>query len=120
MSLHAGEARKSYLCCSAPEGSPGCQFGPVRTVHTIRIELTQTVGLQHVFLEKQIGDLHRRHPFSPTCSERRDTQLDIAAIDCEGMYTTQGLTVARVSIVDGNGTSVFDELVRPDTGVEVL
>jgi RNA exonuclease 1 len=73
-----------------------------------------------VFLEKQVSDLHRRHAFSGTCSERRDTQLDIAAIDCEGMYTTQGLTVARVSIVDGNGTSVFDELVRPDAGVEVL
>jgi RNA exonuclease 1 len=49
-----------------------------------------------------------------------DTQLDIAAIDCEGIYTTQGLTVARVSIVDGNGTSIFDELVRPDAGVEIL
>lgn len=71
-------------------------------------------------MEKQISDLHRRHGFSPTCDEPKDTQLDIAAIDCEGIYTTQGLTVARVSIVDSNGTSVFDELVRPDTGVEVL
>lgn len=83
-------------------------------------EPTRTLNSKHVFLEKQINDLHRRHGFSPTCNEYRDTQLDIAAIDCEGIYTTQGLTVARVSIVDGNGTSVFDELVRVDAGVEVL
>jgi len=35
------------------------------------------------------------------------------------IYTTGGMRVARVSIVDGSGTEVFDEFVRMDDGVEV-
>lgn len=34
------------------------------------------------------------------------------------IYTTGGLRVARVSVVDGAGTEIFDELVRMDDGVE--
>jgi len=41
--LHTGEAQKSYLCCSAPEGSPGCQFGPVRAAYAKQTELAQTL-----------------------------------------------------------------------------
>lgn len=36
------------------------------------------------------------------------------------IYTTGGMRVARVSLVDGSGTEVFDELVRMDPGVEVM
>jgi RNA exonuclease 1 len=40
-------------------------------------------------------------------------------LDCEMVYTTGGMRVARVSVVDGSGVEVFDELVRMDDGVEV-
>lgn len=44
----------------------------------------------------------------------------MAALDCEMIYTTGGLRVARVSIVDGSGKEVFDQLVRMDDGVHVM
>ncbi len=34
--------------------------------------------------------------------------------------TTGGSRVARVSVVDGAGKEVFDQLVRMDEGVEVM
>lgn len=36
------------------------------------------------------------------------------------VYTTGGLRVARVSVVDAMGKEVFDELVKMDDGVEVM
>lgn len=46
--------------------------------------------------------------------------LDIAALDCEMIYTTGGFRIARVSIVDASGKEVFDELIKMDDGVEVV
>ena len=78
-----------------------------------------------------------RHPFSytrgsgpldesPTNGDsaaldvKDDTALDVVALDCEMVYTTGGLRVARVSVVDAMGKEVFDELVKMDDGVEVM
>jgi hypothetical protein len=36
------------------------------------------------------------------------------------IYTTGGMSLARVSVVDGAGTEVYDEFVRLDEGVEVM
>ena len=36
------------------------------------------------------------------------------------IYTTGGMRVARVSVVDGDGKEVFDKCVRMDEGVEVM
>lgn len=36
------------------------------------------------------------------------------------IYTTGGMRVARVSVIDGAGTEIFDELVRMDDGIEVM
>ena len=96
-----------YTCCSrlTAEGE-GCIRGP------------------HVFYESKAEDLHSRHPFSlcrpPEESGSIDTALDVVALDCEMIYTTGGMRVARVSVVDGSGTEVFDQLVRMDEGVEVM
>ncbi|CAG8731366.1 2548_t:CDS:2, partial [Acaulospora colombiana] len=69
---------------------------------------------------KDIEILHQRHPFSHSSTTILTSQLDIATIDCEGFYTTQGMSVARVSVCDGDGKVVFDELVRPDEGVSIM
>ena len=45
---------------------------------------------------------------------------DVVALDCEMIYTTGGFRVARVSIIDGSGREVFDQLVRMDDGVHVM
>jgi RNA exonuclease 1 len=49
-----------------------------------------------------------------------DTSLEVVALDCEMIYTTAGMTVARVSVVDGSGNQVFDQFVRLDDGVKVM
>lgn len=97
-----------YTCCLRPtsEGG-GCIRGP------------------HVFYETDPVALHSRHAFSLTRaplsdSSVKDTALDVAAMDCEMIYTTGGSRCARVSVVDGTGAEVFDELVRMDAGVEVM
>lgn len=101
----AGERVRIYTCCSRPtsEGG-GCIRGP------------------HVFYEKDPVALHSRHAFSHTRSPRpgADSALDVAAMDCEMVYTTGGMRCARVSVVDGAGAEVFDELVRMDDGVEIM
>lgn len=105
-----GEKSRLWTCCSRAYGEEGCTRGP------------------HVFYESDPVDLHRRHAFSHTRaassssepSSSKDTALDIVALDCEMIYTTGGMRVARVSAVDSVGREVYDELVRMDEGVEVM
>jgi RNA exonuclease 1 len=68
-----------------------------------------------------VEELHSRHPFSFLAPKSSSTAvLDVVALDCEMIYTTGGFRVARVSIVDGSGKEVFDQLVRMDDGVHVM
>src|ERR1700733_11529431 len=110
--MNAGEKMRIYNCCSRPVvDGEGCVRGT------------------HVFYESKAEDLHSRHPFSSSrkasgssgksSSSTSDTALDVASLDCEMIYTTGGMRVARVSVVDGSGFEVFDELIRMDEGVEV-
>ncbi len=90
----------------------------------------------HVFYESDPEQLHRRHAFSftrqkhsnslgqngepPKAPKGSDTALDAVALDCEMIYSTGGMRVARVSVIDSAGKEIFDELVRMDEGVEVM
>ncbi|KAJ7908264.1 hypothetical protein B0H13DRAFT_2233283 [Mycena leptocephala] len=86
----SGQRERVYRCCSRAAPAPdddGCVRGP------------------HVFYESKPEDLHARHAFSYLKSPPSpSTVLDVAALDCEMIYTT----------------GVFDELVRMDDGVEVI
>ncbi|KAI0335436.1 ribonuclease H-like protein [Cubamyces sp. BRFM 1775] len=104
-----GEKRRVYTCCARTPDEEGCQTGP------------------HVFYETDPEDLHRRHAFTHTRppadaggGSNTDTALDVVALDCEMIYTTGGMRVARVSVVDSAGKEIFDEYVRMDEGVEVI
>jgi len=100
---YLGEKTRVYTCCSRPAESEGCVHGP------------------HVFYESAPEDLHARHGFSflnPPDPSRKT--LDVASMDCEMIYTTGGMRVARVSIVDGSGKEVFDEFIRMDDDVHVM
>lgn len=101
--LHAGERTRTYTCCSqtADGHAEGCSRGP------------------HVFYETDPSLLHARHPFSETQS-MTSSALDIAALDCEMIYTTGGFRIARVSVVDVSGEEVFDEFIKMDDGVKVV
>ncbi|KAI0832387.1 ribonuclease H-like protein [Trametes gibbosa] len=105
-----GEKRRVFTCCSRTPDEEGCQTGP------------------HVFYESNAEDLHRRHAFTHTRTPAdskdgaatSDTALDVVALDCEMIYTTGGMRVARVSVIDAAGKEIFDEYVRMDEGVEVI
>lgn len=99
-----GERTRLHNCCSrSVSDGEGCTHGP------------------HVFYESKVEDLHARYPFSHLQpATDTSTALDVAAIDCEMIYTTGGMRVARVSVVDGSGKEVYDQLVRMDPGVEII
>ncbi|EJU06041.1 hypothetical protein DACRYDRAFT_85886 [Dacryopinax primogenitus] len=101
-----GKKEKFYACCQSSDSREGCQLGA------------------HVFRELSTEDLHARHPFTPTAPFAADkgkgTMLDVVALDCEMIYTTQGMSCARVTVVDAGGNEVLDELVRLDEGVKPL
>ncbi len=94
---------RTYTCCSrtADGNAEGCTRGP------------------HVFYETDPSSLHARHPFSET-SPMTSTALDVAALDCEMVYTTGGFRIARVSVVNASGECVFDEFIKMDDDVEVV
>jgi RNA exonuclease 1 len=99
----AGKRTRGYACCMASAGdhADGCTRGP------------------HVFYETDPAQLHVRHAFTETPPMASST-LDIAALDCEMVYTTGGFRIARVSVVNAGGREVFDELIKMDDGVEVV
>ena len=106
MLLVTGEKVRQYTCCSALSTSEGgCVRGP------------------HVFYESDPVDLHKRHAFThtrPPGTSQPGRILEVAALDCEMIYTTGGMRVARVSIVDGDGKEVYDKYVKMDEGVHVM
>ncbi|KAL7417329.1 hypothetical protein BDY24DRAFT_166484 [Mrakia frigida] len=96
-------------CCLAPFNSPGC-----------------TSSLSHVFKETSPSDLHRRVGFKTTEQVRERLMngemggigmgggLEVGAMDCEMFYSTCGMSVGRVTLLDEEGKVVLDEFVRPD------
>jgi len=99
-----GQKVRTYTCCSRPVADgEGCSHGP------------------HVFYESKAEELHSRHPFSfLSPPELNRPKLDVIALDCEMIYTTGGMRVARVSIVDGSGKEILDEFIKMDEGVRVM
>jgi RNA exonuclease 1 len=67
--VHLGIKEKIYRCCNLVYPSPGCEIGV------------------HVFYESDVNDLHSRYPFASSSSDST-TALDVAAIDCEMLYST--------------------------------
>ena len=101
-----------WTCCSkqvggSALGDDSCCFGP------------------HVFKETAGLDLHRREAFVTTRElldsiedqSSSSSALDIVALDCELSYTTAGLTLTRLTLIDEEGEMILDELVRTRTEI---
>ncbi|EGV99518.1 RNA exonuclease 1 homolog isoform X2 [Cricetulus griseus] len=94
----AGGWETQYMCCSAAVGSVGCQ-----------------VAKQHV----QDGRKENLEGFVRTFQKElpEDSHAGVFALDCEMSYTTYGLELTRVTVVDTDMQVVYDTFVKPDNEV---
>ncbi|XP_021504541.1 RNA exonuclease 1 homolog [Meriones unguiculatus] len=94
----AGGWETQYMCCSAAVGSVGCQ-----------------VAKQHV----QDGRKENLEGFVRTFQKElpEDAHAGVFALDCEMSYTTYGLELTRVTVVDTDMQVVYDTFVKPDNEV---
>ncbi|ORX47091.1 hypothetical protein BCR36DRAFT_584905 [Piromyces finnis] len=103
-SYHFGKLRKTphsqvrlYSCCDGTVGSEGCTRGP------------------HVWKCETFDGLQDDIPFTqlPDADPSNKKLLKVVALDCEMSYTTGGLELTRITVVDWKGNTVLDELCKP-------
>lgn len=92
--------------------------------------LTEWVALSLSLQDEEASVLHSRVAFVPTRSLRRGlpssasatpaAAVDMVALDCELVYTTAGMSLARVTVLSGSGSVLLDEHVRPPAGVAIV
>ncbi|XP_015273634.1 PREDICTED: RNA exonuclease 1 homolog [Gekko japonicus] len=93
-----GGLETRYSCCEGVVGSPGCQVAKLH-VHDGRRENID--GFVKTFIKPPpLGGNH-----------------GVFALDCEMCYTTRGLELSRVTIVDPSLQVVYDTVVKPDNEV---
>ncbi|XP_042311773.1 RNA exonuclease 1 homolog isoform X2 [Sceloporus undulatus] len=90
-----GGLETRYSCCEGVVGSPGCQVAKLH-VHDGRNENTD--GFVKTFIKPP--------PL--------DGNHGVFALDCEMCYTTHGLELSRVTVVDPTLYVVYDAFVKPD------
>lgn len=95
-----GFADNSHRCCQQPAGSPGCMYANYHV--TDYLDPNNLTG----FIKTIACD-----------DDYVPTRKDIFALDCEMCYTTVGLELTRVTVVDINRKIVYDALVKPDNRI---
>jgi RNA exonuclease 1 len=91
--------KKIYQCCKEAATGTGC-----------------TVG-KHVFKQNP-KDQEKLLDFK--FLSNTSGQYNVVAFDCEMGYTTNGMEIIRISIIDWNRTVLYDRLVRPKGEVVCL
>lgn len=116
-----GIKERVFSCCPSP-GAVTCQIGPhvFRVCHTTLPRRSSLISLDTQ--DKSIEALHSRIPFISTSSlssvqSPKIPPHDIVALDCELVYTTSGMALARLTVVDSSGLVILDAHVRPHGSV---
>ncbi|WWC60601.1 uncharacterized protein I303_103175 [Kwoniella dejecticola CBS 10117] len=95
-----GRRKWIYTCCAKERGEQGCQdYIHVFSHGDDDRELAKRVGYKTV--EDIVGKKGGLGKWT-----------NVVAMDCEMIQTTAGVTLGRVTIVDENGETLLDELVR--------
>ncbi|KAM4052690.1 uncharacterized protein ACNLHF_003283 isoform 2-T2 [Anomaloglossus baeobatrachus] len=93
-----GGMETRYSCCEAAVGTPGCQMAKLH-VHDGQKENLD--GFVKTFVKLQPSD----------------GNPGIFSVDCEMCYTTHGLELSRVTVVDPGLQVVYDTFVKPDNEI---
>ncbi|XP_068095994.1 RNA exonuclease 1 homolog [Hyperolius riggenbachi] len=93
-----GGLETRYNCCEAVVGAPGCQMAKL---HVHDGQKDNLDGFIKTFPKLQPSD----------------GNPGIFAVDCEMSYTTQGLELTRVTVVNHNLQVVYDTFVKPDNEI---
>lgn len=91
---------KRYSCCKGDPSAGGCSSNPYH-VHKGELELANYEG----FVETQ-----------PKL-EREPNKHGIYALDCEMCYTTIGLELTRVTVINHKSEVVYEKLVKPANSI---
>ncbi|XP_014672441.1 PREDICTED: RNA exonuclease 1 homolog [Priapulus caudatus] len=89
----AGAWITSYTCCSGDSNSEGC-----------------SVNKLHVIDVKSLTGFVKTLPKTPPL----DGNFGVYALDCEMAYTTEGIELIRVTVVESDCKPVYETLVKPD------
>lgn len=95
-----GFADNLHRCCQQPAGTPGCMYANYHV--TEYLDYSNMTGFMKTM---DRGD------------DYVSTRKDIYALDCEMCYTTHGLELTRVTVVDVNSKIIYDALVKPDNKI---
>uniref|UniRef100_A0A1I8PY30 Exonuclease domain-containing protein n=1 Tax=Stomoxys calcitrans TaxID=35570 RepID=A0A1I8PY30_STOCA len=90
-----------HRCCQQPSGTPGCSYANYHV--TDFVDADNLTGF--------ISTMDKDDP------DYVPTKKDIYALDCEMCYTTHGIELTRVTVVDINCRTVYDALVKPDNKI---
>jgi RNA exonuclease 1 len=91
---------KIHTCCKQDFDSQGCEEGCYHVMDLF--DPFEAFGFRET---------------RPLPKSNREKFLVVYAVDCEMVYTTAGLELARVSLVGDDGESKYETLVLPDNPV---
>ncbi|XP_055679057.1 putative exonuclease GOR [Lutzomyia longipalpis] len=95
-----GFADNLHRCCQQAAGTPGCMYANYHV--SDQVDYENLTGF--------VTTISRDEKY--VC-----TRKDIFALDCEMCYTTEGLELTRVTVVDVDSKVVYDALVKPDNRI---
>eukprot|EP01135_Chromosphaera_perkinsii_P001719 Nk52_evm96s208 gene=Nk52_evmTU96s208 len=100
----------SFNCCGGSPSSPGCKVCDFHVPDMKRKKRKKEGGEEEGEEEDLCGYDKTREA---TVDEQDKKYERVYALDCEMCFTTKGLELARLSVVDEENVLVYDRLIQP-------